>query len=131
MIKYLTLEQVIRLHDAAIERFGGLKGVRDSNLLLSCIEGPKLCMFGRELCPTIYNKAAAYLFNIVCNHPFNDGNKRTGAGSSYLFLKINKVPILFESSFEDRTYENFVVKIANCKKTKEEIAHFFEHGHEG
>lgn len=130
MIKYLTLEQILRLHDAAIEEFGGLKGIRDSNLLLSCVESPRQSLFGRELCQTIYDKAAAYLFNIVCNHPFNDGNKRTGAGSAYLFLRINKAPILFESTFEDETYENFVVKVAKNKTTKEEVAYFLEHGEE-
>jgi len=130
MIKYLTLEQVLKLHDAAIEKFGGLKGVRDPNILLSCIENPKQSMFGMELSPTVYDKAAAYLFSIVRNHPFNDGNKRTGAGSAYLFLRINKARILFESSFEDETFENFVVKIAANKKTKEEVSYFLTHGEE-
>lgn len=75
-------------------------------------------MFGIELSPTIYDKAAAYLFNIVRNHPFNDENKRTGAGSAYLFLRINKARILFESSFENEAFENFVIKIATSKKNK-------------
>ena len=77
MIKYLTLEQVLKLHDAVVEKFGGLSGIRDSNLLLSCIESPKMMMFGEDLYPSVYDKASIYLFNIVCNHPFNDGNKRT------------------------------------------------------
>jgi death-on-curing protein len=41
-------------------------------------------MFGLELYPTVYDKAAAYLYHIVCNHPFNDGNKRTGFGAAIL-----------------------------------------------
>ncbi|HSW87026.1 MAG TPA: type II toxin-antitoxin system death-on-curing family toxin [Rhabdochlamydiaceae bacterium] len=130
MIKYLTLEQVLRLHDAAIEKFGGLKGIRDSNLLLSCIENPRQSLFGMELHPTIYDKAAAYLFHIVCNHPFNDGNKRTGAGSAYLFLRINKISIVFESTFENKQYENLVVAVARGKKTKEEVSYFLKHGKE-
>ena len=124
MIKYLTLEQILKLHDAAVEKFGGLRGIRDTNLLLSSIEHPKAAMFGEDLYPTIYNKAAAYLFHIVCNHPFNDGNKRTGCGAAYLFLKINKAEILFE----DVDYEDFVVKVAQSKKTIEEISDFFERG---
>lgn len=47
MIKYLTLEQVLKMHDAFIEKFGGLQGIRDMNLLLSAIETPKATMFGR------------------------------------------------------------------------------------
>ena len=130
MIKYLTLPQVLRLHDAAIEKLRRLGSVRDANLLFSCIESPKPFMFGKELSPTIYDKAAAYLFNIVCNHPFNDGNKRTGTGCAYLFLKINKIPILFESAFDDKNFRKFYRRLAKSKKTKEEVAYFLEHGNE-
>jgi death-on-curing protein len=111
-----------------IEKFGGLSGIRDPHLLLSCIESPKMTMFGTDLYPSIYDKAAIYLFNIICNHPFNDGNKRTGAGAAYLFLQINKAPLPFDFSPEDMTYENFVVKVAKGKTTKEEIACFLEQG---
>lgn len=130
MTKFLTLEQILRLHDSVIEEFGGLKGIRDQNLLLSSVESPKMSAFGEELYPSIYDKASAYLFNIVCNHPFNDGNKRTGAGIAYLFLRINKVRIIFDPDPKDMTYEDFVVKVAKGKTSKKEIAHFLEHGYE-
>lgn len=125
MIKYLTLEEVLEMHDAFIEKFGGLKGIRDVNLLLSAIETPRSAMFGEDLYPTIYDKAAAYLFHIVQNHPFNDGNKRTGFGVAYLFLKANKEAILFS----DEAFENLIVEVAQGKRTKDEIAHFFRYGH--
>lgn len=124
MIKYLTLEQVLEMHDSFIEKFGGLKGVRDMNLLLSAIEIPKTSMFGEDLYPTIYDKAAAYLFHIVQNHPFNDANKRTGFGVTYLFLKANKVSILLN----EEAFENLVVEVAKGKINKQEIAHLLEHG---
>jgi death-on-curing protein len=130
VIKFLTIEQVLRLHDAAIDKFGGLKGVRDLNLLASAIEMPKAAMFGEDLHPTLYDKASAYLFHIVCGHPFNDGNKRTGTGSAYLFLRINKARILFERYTENEIFEDFVLKVSNNKKTKKEIAYFLEHGRE-
>ena len=63
MIKYLSIEQVLKMHDAFIEKFGGLQGIRDMNLLLSAIETPKAAMFGNDLYPTVYNKAAAYLYH--------------------------------------------------------------------
>ncbi len=126
MINYLTFEQIIRLHDSMIDNFGGLKGVRDANLLLSSIESPMMAVFGEELYPTVYDKAAIYLFSIIRNHPFNDANKRTGAGAAYLFLQINKAPI----PFNDESFENFVVKVAKGKITKEQIAHFLEYGKE-
>ena len=126
MIKFLTLEEVLEMHDVFIDKFGGLRGVRDPNLLLSAVETPKSTMFGEDLYPTVYDKAAAYLYHIVQNHPFNDANKRTGFGAAYLFLRANKVPILFD----DEAYENLVVEVAKGKKTKAEIAYFFEHGNE-
>lgn len=118
------LEQVLKMHDAFIAKFGGLQGIRDMNLLLSAIETPKASMFGEDLYPTIYDKAAAYLYHIVQNHPFNDANKRTGFGAAYLFLKANNVSILFD----DESFENLVVEVAKGKKTKKEISYFFEHG---
>ena len=95
------------------------------NLLLSAIETPKAAMFGNDLYPIVYDKAAAYLFHIVQNHPFNNANKRTGFGAAYLFLKANNVRILFD----DETFEAIVIEVAKGKKTKEEIAYFFQHGH--
>lgn len=124
MIKYLTLEEVLEMHDAFIEKFGGLKGVRDINLLLSAIETPKAAMFGEDLYPTVYDKAAAYLFHIVQNHPFNDANKRTGFGATYLFLKANGAPILLS----DEAFENLVIEVAKGKVSKEVIARLLEYG---
>lgn len=123
MIKYLTLEEVLEMHDAFIEKFGGLKGIRNVNLLLSAIETPKATMFGEDLYPAVYNKAA-YLFHIVQNHPFNDANKRTGFGATYLFLRANGVPILLS----DEVFENLVIEVAKGKVSKEEIARLLEHG---
>lgn len=124
MIKYLTFEEVLEMHDAFIEKFGGLKGIRDANLSLSAIETPKAAMFGEDLYPTVYDKAAAYLFHIVQNHPFNDANKRTGFGTTYLFLRANKVPILLS----DEAFENLVIEVAKGKVSKEKIARLLEHG---
>jgi death-on-curing protein len=124
MIKYLTLEEVIEMHDVFIEKFGGLKGIRDTNLLLSAIETPKAAMFGEDLYPTVYDKAAAYLFHIVQNHPFNDANKRTGFGTTYLFLRANRVPILLS----DEAFEKLVIEVAKGKINKGEIARILEYG---
>jgi death on curing protein len=124
MIKYLTLEEVLEMHDVFIEKFGGLKGIRDINHLLSAIKTPKAAMFGEELYPTVYDKAAAYLFHIVQNHPFNDANKRTGFGAAYLFLRANGAPILLS----DEAFENLVIEVAKGKIAKGEIARLLEYG---
>jgi death-on-curing protein len=83
-------------------------------------------MFGAHLHKTIYDKASAYLFHIVQNHPFNDGNKRTGAITTILFLEENGIEIIFT----DNDFEEFVILVAQGKRNKEEISYFLEHGHE-
>ncbi len=126
MIKFFTVEQVIEIHDAFLEDHGGLPGIRDKGLLISAVEMPRASMFGEYLHKTIYDKAAAYLFHIVQNHPFNDGNKRTGALTTILFLEENGIKV----DFSDHDYEEFVVNIAQGQKNKEEIAYFLNHGKE-
>lgn len=126
MIKFFTVEQVIEIHDAFLGDHGGLPGIRNKGLLISAIEMPRVCMFGEYLHKTIYDKAAAYLFHIVQNHPFNDGNKRTGALTTILFLEENGIKI----AFSDHDYEEFVVSVAQGENNKEEIAYFLKHGKE-
>jgi death-on-curing protein len=126
MIKYLSLEDIIDLHDHLIENFGGLRGIRDNNLLLSCIEIPRQAFGGKELYPSMYDKAACYLFHIVKNHPFNDANKRTGFSSSLLFLKANKTKI----TFKNVEAEEIVMEVAKGKIDKLDVAKFFELGRE-
>ena len=102
------------------------QAIRDKGLLISAVEMPRASMFGEYLHKTIYDKAAAYLFHIVQNHPFNDGNKRTGALTTILFLEENGIKI----AFSDKDYEEFVIDVAQGKKNKEEIAYFLKHGKE-
>lgn len=81
-------------------------------------------MFGDYLHKSIFDKAAAYLFHLVQNHPFNDGNKRTGALATILFLETNGI----KTKFSDDDYEEFIVQIAQGQRNKQEIAFFLEHG---
>lgn len=124
MIEYLSVEEVVTMHDTFLHAFGGLPGIKDINLLISAVETPRGKMFDQDLYPTIYDKAAAYLYHIVRNHPFNDGNKRTGFGVTLLFLKANSIPI----KFDKKKYEDLVVEVAKGNITKEEIAKFLESG---
>lgn len=125
MIEYLTIEQVIELHDEMLKRYGGLSGIRDKNLLWSAIDAPKAVMFGLEMYPSIYEKAAAYLYHIVCNHPFNDANKRTGYAVTLVFLEVNNIKPVFKK--ED--LESLVIAVAQGKETKERITKFLEQGY--
>jgi death-on-curing protein len=124
MIEYLTIEQVIELHDEMLKRYGGLPGIRDKNLLWSAIDAPKAAMFGQEMYPSVYEKAAAYLYHLVCNHPFNDANKRTGFTVTLVFLEVNNA----KQAFKKEDLEDLVIEVAKGKETKERITRFLKYG---
>ena len=84
-----TLEDVLRLHAVVLAQSGGGTGVRDRSLLESALWQPSAGFGGAELYPTLAEKAAALCFSLVSNHPFVDGNKRTGHAAMVLFLKLN------------------------------------------
>lgn len=105
---YLSFEDVVDLHDALINRFGGLSGIREKGLLESSLAMPMMAVFGEELYKSIYDKAACYLFSIVKNHPFLDGNKRTASSVALVFLRINgETP-----RYNIDNFVEFVVRIA-------------------
>jgi death-on-curing protein len=74
----ISEKEAIEIHSILIDRFGGSKGVRDKDLLNSALNRPYQTFDGKELYPQVIDKAAAILESIVKNHPFSDGNKRTG-----------------------------------------------------
>ena len=107
-ITYFTLEEILRLHFQLIEDFGGSHGVNNEGRLKSVVDAPKQIIFGKEQYPTIFDKAAVYLRNIVGDHPFSDGNKRTAITVCGIFL--------FRNGYELKAYhkmlEDFTVKVA-------------------
>ncbi len=80
-VDFLSLEDVLEMHLDQIRRYGGSAEVRDMGLLESAIAMPQATYAGENLHEDVYSMAAAYFFHIVQNHPFVDGNKRTGARS--------------------------------------------------
>lgn len=76
-------------HAEMLERFGGLDGVRDEVMLESALNKPRQLFAYGEPPPSLFDLAAAYAFGIVRNHPYLDGNKRSGFLSAALFLEIN------------------------------------------
>ncbi|NTW82795.1 MAG: type II toxin-antitoxin system death-on-curing family toxin [Chlorobiaceae bacterium] len=86
--RWLLDEMVLAIHDEQIAEHGGSSGIRDAGLLSSALARPQhQAHYGGE--PSIFDLAAAYAYGIICNHPFVDGNKRTGFLTSYVFLHIN------------------------------------------
>ncbi|MBD2013561.1 type II toxin-antitoxin system death-on-curing family toxin [Microcoleus sp. FACHB-53] len=93
MIRYLTLVEVLNLHRQIIEQSGGALGVRDLGALESALAQPRMTFGGEDLYPTLVDMAAAVGFSIVMNHPFVDGNKRTGHAAMETFLVLNGMEI--------------------------------------
>lgn len=88
-VTFLTKEDLIFLHDSQIEEFGGIYGVRDEGLLDSVSKAPYQSCFGSDLYPSIFDKAAKYLYDFSTYQVFLDGNKRAGLCTASMFLKMN------------------------------------------
>jgi len=121
MIIYITVDQAIKIHDRQIEQHGGLKGLRDLGLLTSAIEMPKSAFSGIEMYPTLFDKAAAYIFYLAKNHPFIDGNKRTAAFTAILFLRLNGLNVKIDL----KQYELLIVGTAEGLISKAQLSLFF------
>ena len=91
--EFLDVEDVMELHQQQIEEHGGSSGVRDQNRLDSAVAQPRMTFGGQYLHEDLFLMAAAYLYHIVKNHPFVDGNKRAGAMAALVFLDLNGHPI--------------------------------------
>ncbi len=118
---FLGLGEIIEIHSDQIERYGGRAGIRDLELLKSAIAMPA-AGFGEDyLHADIYEMAAAYLFHIVRNHAFIDGNKRTGAVASVVFLMMNGI----ELQADEDTFEKTVRSMAEGRIDKAAAAEFF------
>ena len=113
----ISIEEVLIIHEILIENFGGSKGIRDHDLLESAIQRPFQTFEKRELYPSPVDKAAAIIESVVKNHPFIDGNKRTGYTLMRLVLLHHNQDL---TASEDEKY-NFVIQIANNKLTFEQI----------
>ena len=91
-IAFLTLEDVLALHDELIQRYGGTPGLRDAGLLEAALAMPQAGFGGQYFHEFPHEMGAAYLFHLVRNHAFIDGNKRVALACAILFFKINRVP---------------------------------------
>lgn len=118
---FLELDEVVEIHRDQIERYGGHTGIRDIELLNSAVAMPA-AGFGKNYLHTdIFEMAAAYLFHIIRNHPFMDGNKRTGAAAAVVFLLLNRK----ELHADEDIFEKMVRSVAEGKTDKAGIAEFF------
>ena len=117
MIQYLTLGQVLFLHQRLIEQFGGTSGIHDQNALESALAQPKMTFEGKEIYPSVAEKAAALCYSLINNHPFVDGNKRTGHAAMEVFLVMNGYEI--EATVD--TQEEIILNLASSKMERSDF----------
>ena len=118
---FLGLEEVLEIHHNQITRYGGTEGIRDLGLLQSALSMPQAGAGNQYFHADLFEMAAAYLFHIVRNHPFVDGNKRTGVTAALVFLEMNGIQI----RASDQALVQTVLAVAEGKRQKGALAGFF------
>ena len=120
-MRYLTAEQVLFIHARLIAETGGEHGVRDLGLLLSAVARPQASFDQADLYPEVFTKAAALLESLIGNHPFVDGNKRTGISAAGLFLRQNGCRL----RASNQELEAFTLRVAQGGVSQEDAAVWF------
>lgn len=118
----ISLEDILNLHQKSIELFGGSHGIREVNLLESAISRPFQTFGGKDLYPSIIAKAASLGESLIKNHPFVDGNKRTGMLAMYAFLLAHG----FNINVSNSEFYQFIIDIATGDKHFEDIVIWLE-----
>ena len=116
-MRFLTLGEVLALHRRIAAQSGGAQGVRDLGALESAVAQPRMTFAGKELYATLPEKAAALGFSLISNHPFVDGNKRTGHAALEMMLILNG----FELVASVDSAEQKILQVAAGEATREDL----------
>jgi death-on-curing protein len=117
-VRYLSLAEVLTLHRHVIVQTGGAEAVLDLRSLESALAQPRATFEGRDLHPTVADKAAALCYSLIQNHPFLDGNKRVGHAAMEVFLMLNGFEI--RASVDDS--ERLMLGMASGQVAREQLA---------
>ncbi len=120
--RFLTLEDILELHDMQLESYGGATGIREQSLLESALMTPQASFGGELVHNGIFELAAAYAFHIAENQPFVDGNKRTALAAALVFLDWHEIEI---NDPNEELYDAMIA-IANKKLDKFGLAKLFQ-----
>jgi death-on-curing protein len=101
--RFLSLAEVLKLHRRLVEQHGGSRGLRDLTRLEAALAQPHATFDGRDLYPTLIDKAAMLGFALVADHPFIDGNKRVGHAASESVLMLNGFELVADVTESERT----------------------------
>ncbi|MCL6600840.1 MAG: type II toxin-antitoxin system death-on-curing family toxin [Alicyclobacillus macrosporangiidus] len=126
MIQYLSADDIRQIHAEAIERYGGVPGEHEPGAIEFMAQKPKMEIYGSELYPGLFLKAAVYLEGFATRQFFVDGNKRTAFLCAWTFLYVNGFHLVVD---QDDGYA-FCMRVANGQAGLEEIAEWLhEHSH--
>ena len=117
-MRYLTVGEVLEIYRRVMQQSGGLAGIRDLGVLESAVAQPRMTFGGLELYPTLVEKAAALGFSLIQNHPFLDGNKRTGHAAIEIFLVLNGYQI--RASVDEQV--EIILRVAEGDMSRETFA---------
>ena len=121
-MRYLSLGEVVNLHQALLEQTGGAAGIRDLGGLESALAQPRATFGGTDLHQTAVQKAAALGFSLTLNHPFVDGNKRVAHAAMGVFLLLNGLEL--QGTVDEQ--ERLMLDLAARHLTREELAAWLE-----
>ena len=121
-MRYLSLGEVVDLHQALLEQTGGATGIRDLGMLESALAQPRATFGGTDLHPTLITKAAALGFSLALNHPFIDGNKRVAHAAMEVFLLLNGVELIAAIDEQER----LMLNLAAGQVTRERLTGWLE-----
>jgi death on curing protein len=118
----ILIEDILQVHQFSIDKFGGGNGIRDTGSLESAIARPFQTFGGEDLYPTIFEKAAALGESLIVNHPFIDGNKRTGF---FAMISLIEEDGYFLKSTQNEAYD-FTIKISTGEIRFEEMVEWLK-----
>ena len=121
-IIYLTLENILLLHEVSIKEFGGSRGIRDMGLLESAVMQSQQSFGGSDLYPTLWDKTSILTYALYKNHPFIDGNKRTAALAMLTFTDLNG----YEISVAKGEIHGIILKVADGTTSRETLTQWIE-----
>ena len=117
MTRYLSLHELLTLHERIAEQSGGGIGVRDIGLLESALAQPRQTFGRTDLYPSLVENAAALGFSLIASHPFVDGNKRIGHAAMEVFLVLNGYEI--DADIDEQ--ERVVLTVAAGEMTRAQL----------
>jgi death-on-curing protein len=121
-MRHLSLGEIVDLHQALLDQTGGAAGIRDLGGLESALAQPRASFDGRDLHPTIVQKAAALGFSLALNHPFVDGNKRVAHAAMEVFLLLNGWELVGTVDEQER----LMLDLADGRITREQLTSWLE-----